>query len=576
MVCVIQGSGVRGICRCVGMIIGLGLMAVAQPQAARAADPLRDFQAAAILAGKSEVAHWGVDPSNYVLWGTHSNRLIPVYTFGTLGAGPGIDLTSYTGENSPYRQEGKLRRIYGYLPTHSVSPTAEYLDQTNIYDLQLAGVAAGKKHIFLVIFDGMDWNTTQAAAIYNTKSVAYREGRGRGTHFQEYTAAGTTQYGYMVTSPHNEGTEVDVDTQSVKNVGGTILGGYDSTRGGPNPWTPAPDLPYLISLPTDAPVRHAYTDSSSSAVSMTAGIKTYNNVVNRDAAGNKVPTIAHRLQQEGYAVGVVTSVPISHATPAAAYSHNVDRDDYQDLSRDLLGLPSISHPEKPLLGMDVVIGAGAGVSLKIDKGQGKNFVPGNRYLTRIMEQAIDVSHGGPYIVARRTAGVVGSERLRQAAEEAAATGKRLFGFYGAGDGHGNFSGNLPMQTADGDYQPAPGRTKEATVYSPEDLKENPTLAQMTTAALTVLAKRNEKGFWLMMEAGDVDWANHDNNLDTSIGAVNSGDAAVRVITDWVEKNSNWKDSLLIVTADHGHYLVLEKPEMLAATAATAVAEKGGK
>ena len=65
-----------------------------------------------------------------------------------------------------------------------------------------------------------------------------------------------------------------------------------------------------------------------------------------------------------------------------------------------------------------------------------------------------------------------------------------------------------------------------------------------------------------VEAGDVDWANHDNNIDTSIGATISGDKAVKAITDWVEKNSSWDETGLIVTADHGHYLVLEKPELL--------------
>lgn len=35
-----------------------------------------------------------------------------------------------------------------------------------------------------------------------------------------------------------------------------------------------------------------------------------------------------------------------------------------------------------------------------------------------------------------------------------------------------------------------------------------------------------------------------------------------MITDWVEKNSSWDETVLIVTADHGHYLVLEKPELL--------------
>ena len=96
------------------------------------------------------------------------------------------------------------------------------------------------------------------------------------------------------------------------------------------------------------------------------------------------------------------------------------------------------------------------------------------------------------------------------------------------------------------------------------MTENPTLADMTAAALCVLSQRSPKGFWLMVEAGDVDWANHDNNLDNSIGAVNSGDRAFKVITDWVEQHSNWNESLLIVTADHGHYLFLDRPELLIA------------
>jgi alkaline phosphatase len=84
---------------------------------------------------------------------------------------------------------------------------------------------------------------------------------------------------------------------------------------------------------------------------------------------------------------------------------------------------------------------------------------------------------------------------------------------------------------------------------------------MTSAAITVLSS-NPRGFWLMVEPGDVDWGNHDNNIDNSIGAVISGDRAVKTITDWVEAHSNWKESLLIVTADHGHYLVLDQPELL--------------
>ena len=86
---------------------------------------------------------------------------------------------------------------------------------------------------------------------------------------------------------------------------------------------------------------------------------------------------------------------------------------------------------------------------------------------------------------------------------------------------------------------------------------------MTAAAIKVLSSRKDH-FWLMVEAGDVDWANHDNNIDCSIGAVNSGDSAVKCITDWVEKNSNWQESIVIVTSDHGHMFQLTQPELLIA------------
>jgi alkaline phosphatase len=99
------------------------------------------------------------------------------------------------------------------------------------------------------------------------------------------------------------------------------------------------------------------------------------------------------------------------------------------------------------------------------------------------------------------------------------------------------------------------------VYEPEDISENPTLAEMTEAALDLL-KTNDKGFYLMVEAGDVDWANHNNNIDDAIGAVLSGDDAFTAITDWVEANSNWDETCLIVTADHGHMMVLDDPKVL--------------
>ncbi len=77
---------------------------------------------------------------------------------------------------------------------------------------------------------------------------------------------------------------------------------------------------------------------------------------------------------------------------------------------------------------------------------------------------------------------------------------------------------------------------------------------------------------MMVEPGDVDWANHDNNIDNAIGAVLSGDDAFAVITDWIDRNNAWDRSVVIVTADHGHMFNLVVPETLIQTSSDATRE----
>ena len=520
---------------------------------ALAADYVRDLQSEAVRTGKAEWGHWGPYGDKYSEWLSHSNRLIPVYTFG-------MSLGDVARDRSIYRDADRLTSLFGFLPSGTVSETAEYLDQTDIYRLQKLAAERGKKRIILFVFDGMDWWTTYAAAIHNSGKVGYREGRGAGLHFQDYRGA-ETDYGYMVTSPHDDGTKVSVNRQRITEPGQT-LGGYDWRLAGDSPWSIPLDPLYPIAKSRSR--LHAYTDSASSAASMTSGIKTYNDAINVDSLGRQAPTIAHQLQEQGFAVGVVTSVPISHATPACAYSHNVHRDDYQDLTRDLLGLASISHPNDPLPGVDVLIGAGWGERVKSDSGQGKNFVRGNKYLTADDLHAIHADHGGKYLVVQRTERENGAELLAGTAAKAIERNLRLFGFFGVNGGH------LPFRTADGDYDPTLSMEnkdkvgpvpKAAEEYSEFDVAENPTLADMATTALNVLSQKSDT-FWLMVEAGDVDWANHANNIDNSIGATISGDNAFHAVTDWIEQHGGWNETALILTADHGHYLVLERPEML--------------
>lgn len=533
--------------------IGLAMSANAQDTGVSAptaaVDKVAKMQESAMSDKTASWGHWGNRPSSYTAWTSHSNRLIPVYVFGG-------SFAEYMNEGSAYRDASKIEKLYGRLPTNTVRTDAVYADQTNVYDLQKKAIEQlGKKYVFLVVFDGMDWQTTQAAAIYKSGRV-YKSGRGSGLIFQDYDKC-PTDFGYVVTSAYGDEVETDVDAQiNIKPV--TKFGGFDPRLAGNAPWQNEIDIDYPIGRSKISP--HAVTDSSSSATSLTAGVKAVNGALNFNYKMEQVETIAQWLQRtRNFAVGAVTSVPISHATPAAAYAANVSRDDYQDISRDLLGLPSVSRRNNPSPGLDVLIGCGYGEETKDPAGQGNNFVPGNRYLADDDRNQVDASQGtGPYakyIVAQRTKGQLGAKVLETATATAVAEHKRLLAFFGAKNGH------LPFQTANGDFRPVADVRENVETYTQADIDENPTLAQMTKAAIDVL-QLDEEGFWLMVEAGDVDWANHSNNIDSSIGAVLSGDDAVREIFSWIEKRNAWNESMVVVTSDHGHYFHLLEPEEL--------------
>ena len=334
------------------------------------------------------------------------------------------------GANSLYRDPAKIKALYGFLPEHTVNPDAEYADQSDLYRVQRDAVARGAKHLFIVWFDGMDWPTTQAAAIVKSGRV-YTEGKGSGLTFQD----ASTQFGYYVTSPTFDKNTLDIDAQTVVIPPDSFRGGYDARIAGPNPWTLGPLGPkapgYLKGQSADKAdaegvasvggVLHAYTDSSTSAAEFVSGHKAYNNGVNVTDKGEFVPTLFHELQSQGWKVGTVTSVPFNHASPAAMYAHNVYRDDYQDLARDMLGLPGIGQQlGKDVLhpGLDVVIGTGAGIvaNEKALKAQGGNVVPGSLFITDADKAAVDVKNGGRYVVAQTEPGVDGGQALERAAK----------------------------------------------------------------------------------------------------------------------------------------------------------------
>ena len=392
-------------------------------------DRLKELQTSYVAGASQKMArayHFGSQGPGDVFSNhtSHTNRLVPVYVFGKKA-----DLAAVTGANSRYRDPEKIKATYGFLPENTVNPQAVYADQSDLYWVQKEAIARGAKHLFIVWFDGLDWPTTQAAAIVKTGKV-YAEGKGSGLVFQDYDAGGTAQYGFVVTSPTHDQNRPDVDTQTIVIPATSVAGGYDARIAGPNPWTLGP-------LGSKAPgyfkgqsanetdragvlavggVLHAYTDSSQSAAEMISGIKSYNNGVNITDDGRIVTTLFHELQDQGWKVGTVTSVPFDHVSPAAMYAQDVYRDDYQDLAREMLGLPGILQqarqaPLRP--GLDVVMGTGFGIitNPKSLAAQGKNGVLGSLFITDADLAAVDIKNGGKYVVAHTEPGVNGGQAL---------------------------------------------------------------------------------------------------------------------------------------------------------------------
>ncbi|MEA5573740.1 alkaline phosphatase [Calothrix sp. UHCC 0171] len=438
-------------------------------------------------------------------------------------------------------------------------------------------------NVILAIGDGMGWEMARATAVASG-SPMYTSGKGQGLNFQKltgYTLA--TTYGTIIQGSNGkfsagnsalDGLNPTTGKSSVlkgfnfnpafHNGDSGNLIGYDAARGGINPWTPGNDKEYIKQNPPD---------SANTATTLYTGVKTYNNALGVDIYEQRQTTILEQAARQGKSIGLVTSVPINHATPGAAASFVNRRNKYSNPSPDL---DNILQQTLTIFKPTVLLGGGHPLDLDNDTPTGGaynwNYIDKFTYY-ELTTKPKSNSYGYTFLERGKNAT---KTLLETAAQIDPNQGEKLLGLYGA---RGQ-NGNLPFSTANGDYSSAglssaslfsttdennqiplpdkvrplnPGETDAKFIQ--KEINENPTLADLSQAALTVLSK-DKDGFWLMVEGGDIDWAAHDNNIDNLIGTVKDFDQAVGTIINWIQKNGGWEKNLLIVTADHDHYLTL--------------------
>jgi alkaline phosphatase len=78
------------------------------------------------------------------------------------------------------------------------------------------------------------------------------------------------------------------------------------------------------------------TDSAASGTAIACGEKTNNGYLGVDPQGNRLESIAEVAHKNGKKVGIITSVTLNHATPAAFYAHNSSRGNNYEIGLDLI------------------------------------------------------------------------------------------------------------------------------------------------------------------------------------------------------------------------------------------------
>ncbi|MBI5664142.1 MAG: alkaline phosphatase [Nitrospirae bacterium] len=282
-------------------------------------------------------------------------------------------------------------------------------------------------------------------------------------------------------------------------------GSYNTTQA----WS---DFNYAVS---------GYGDSAACGTALYTGLKTANGRISVSADGSTALfTIGEQAKEFGKAVGAISTVPVSHATPGAWVAHNDDRGTpFAIADEGLFGNPNTTGT----IATDLKYGGGHGPTIPpVDVliGAGGSGYVSSQILTKLRNEN---GQPGKHVLVERQAGVDGGGALMAEADNPATN--KLAGLFDHVYHNANDSG-----------------------YN----AENPTLSESTLAALKVLSK-NPNGFVLMIEGGAVDLASHANNMNQMIGEQKDYDNAVQTVINWLNdpaNDSDWDNTLVIVTGDH--------------------------
>ncbi|MFK7886060.1 MAG: alkaline phosphatase [Gammaproteobacteria bacterium] len=273
-------------------------------------------------------------------------------------------------------------------------------------------------------------------------------------------------------------------------------------------------------------------DSAGTATAMLSGVKTKSGVIGVDAgvirrqcAGSKaahVESFLEHMAGRGKATGVISTARITHATPAAAYAHSPERGwevdgeippDQRDGCVDIaVQLTDFNVGN----GIDVVLGGGRAA-----------FMPTSATDPEQADRTGAREDGRNLIDEWQTRYGSDAEYVWNAAQLNALDPEKTERIMGL-------------------FEPS------HMMYEDDRRRENanePSLAELTAFAVKRL-QRDDNGFFLLVEGGRIDHAHHGGNASRALGDTVALDDALARAMSLV----NLDETLIIVTADHGHVM----------------------
>jgi alkaline phosphatase len=360
------------------------------------------------------------------------------------------------------------------------------------------------KNVILFVVDGMGFNYIDAASMY-------AEGRSR---YQIEGPPGNVRRVAQLPSP-TWAYERFPHQFAMSTC--TALGSYDPEAA----WG---DFRHVIGHEGEPAT---VTGSAAAATSLSSGVKAIDPAVGLDANGEPVQHLARRALELGKAAGVIANVPFNHATPAGFLAHNEDRTNYHEIAREMI-LQS---------GANVIMGTG---HPHYDDDGRRRESPRFFWMPRDVWNAVEAGETPYTLVDERSAFLE------------LATGPTPEYVLGIPRAFTALQFNRdPNPLARPFREGPPGRVPPDEAPFEVPLNEHlPSLAEMTAAGLNTLANASDQGFFVMIEGGAADWGGHWNLLGRAIEDMLFLNEAVDVAVEWVERESSWDETLIIVTSDH--------------------------